>query len=244
MIFLSCFYETEESLGEVQTGRVKGSNECWYKIGSYVRKYLFFVKCYRVTFYTVKPGRIVEMYLNQSEESKKQPLIDSLADFLLNPKNHLPLKLTIELLRGSGDYNLQKKAMCNMLKHAKFPVDEKWNLIAKKGYQEDISLYVKTTMGLNKEEYQALCKKREKGDRYSLIINASDEAWVKYIPCKENKTVSSEKTYFSSSELLRGIFSTYISRKACGCDLKDTLPETLMSKILLTYGERQQGKKS
>ncbi|MFH0813635.1 MAG: hypothetical protein V2A69_12485 [Pseudomonadota bacterium] len=242
-IFLFCSNESEECFGEVQTDILNGSNERWYEIGSYVRKYLF--KFYRVTLYTLEPDTIVEMYLNQSEEpDKKEPLIDSLADFLLDPKNHIPLKLTIESLRDCGNYSLQKKAMRNMLERAKFPVDENWNLLEKKEHQKDITLYVKTMMGLSKEEYEALCKKRGKGDRYTLTINSNDETWVKYTPYGENRTVSCEKVCFSSSKLLRGIFSTYISRKACRRDLEDKLPEALMGKILLTHAERHEDRTS
>ena len=240
VVFLFCSNESEKCFGEVPTDILKGSNERWYEIGSYVRRHLFFVKCYRVTLYTFEPDTIVEMYLNQSEGSdKKEPLIDSLADFLINPKNRIPLKLTIESLRDCGNYSLQKKAMRNMLERAKFPVDENWNLLEKKEHQEDISLYVKTTMGLSKEEYEALCKKREKGGRYTLTINPNDETWLKYTSYQENRTVSCEKVCFSSSEVLRGIFSTYISRKACRGDLKDKLPEALMRKILLAHAEKE-----
>jgi hypothetical protein len=238
--FLFCSGEREKCFGEAQTEILQGSNEYWHEIGSYERKHLFF-KCYRATFYTFEPGTILEMFLNHRNGlDNKEPFIDSLADFLLDPKNQIPLKLTIESLLDSGNYTLQKKAMRNMLEQAKFPVDERWNLLEKKEHQEEVTLYVKTIMGLSKEEHEALFKKRGKGDRYSLTINSNDETCLQFTPSQADKTGSCEKVYFPSSDLLRGIFSTYISRKACGCDSEDKLPETLLRKILPAYAVRHE----
>jgi len=114
-------------------------------------------------------------------------------------------------------------------------VDENWNLKEKKEHQEDVTLYVKTIMGLSKKGYETLHKKRGKGDSYTLTITSNDEAWVAYIPCRERGDASCQRAYFASSELLRGIIATYISSRACKPDLKDRLPKALLGKILLTY---------
>ena len=222
----------------MQTDKLKSNPEGWFEIGSYVRKYNFFVKCYRVTFYTLAPDTIVEMYLKQSEgPDKNETIIDSLTDFLLNPKNHIPLKLTIESLRDYGNYNLFKKAVRDKLEQAKFPVDENWNLFEKMENQKDVNLYVNTIMGCTKDQNEAPCEKKGKGDLYDLTINANEETRVNYIPCQKDTAALCQKVCFSSSELLRGIFATYLSRKACSGDLKDKLPQALMKKILLTYAE-------
>ena len=243
VIFLFCSDESDRCFAEPQTDILNGSNECFYEIGSYVRMRFFF-NYYRVTFYTIKPDTIVEMYLNQREGGdKEEPLVDSLAGFLVDPRSQIPLKLTVESLRRKLIYSLQKKAVRSMLERANFPVDENWNLIEKKEHQEDVALYVKTIAGLSKKEHEALCKKREKGDRYTLTINSNDRAWVEYTPYQENREASCEKVYFSSSELLRGIFLTYISRKACRPNLEDKLPKALMEKILLAYAERRKDRR-
>ena len=125
-----------------------------------------------------------------------------------------------------------------MLRKAKFPVDNDWNLLKNKEHQADVLLYVKTIMGLTAKEFRAISKTRAKGDRYSLTIDSNNKAWLKFSPDPRKKTATYQKVYFSSSDLLRGIFSTYISKRACNDDLKDKLPEALLAKILLAYAER------
>ena len=216
----------------------KEGNESFYEAGSYVRKHFFF-KYYRVTFSTFQPETIIDRYLKQrGGDAQEEPFIDAPADFLLDPKNHIPLKLSVESLRSKVSYGLQKDAVRGMLERAGFSVDESWDLKEKKEHQEDVTLYVKTIMGLSKREYETLRKKRGKGDSYTLTITSNDEAWVEYIPCQERSNASCQRVYFASSELLRGIIATYISRKACKPNLKDKLPQALMGRILLTYGDQ------
>ena len=212
--------------------------ESFCEAGSHVRKH-FFLKYYRVSLSTYQPETIIDRYVKQrGGDAQEKPFIDALADFLLDPKSHIPLKLSVESLRSKVRYGLQKNAVRGMLERAGFQVDENWNLKEKEEHQEDVTLYVKTIMGLSKKEYETLYTEKGKGDSYVLTITSNDEAWVEYIPCQETGNGSCERAYFASSELLRGIIATYISRKACRPNLKDTLPQALLEKILFTSRDR------
>lgn len=213
----------------------KEGNEPLYEAGSHVRKHFFF-KYYRVTFSSFQPEIILARYSNRSGgNAQGESFIDALADFLLDPNNHIPLELSVESLRGKVRYGLQKDAVRKMLERAGFPVDENWTLRERKEHQKDLTLYVKTIMGLNKKEYAALRKKRGKGDSYTLTITSNDEAWVEYTPCRERSHAGCQRVSFASSELLRGIIATYISRKVCKPNLKDELPQSLLGRILLAH---------
>ena len=174
----------------------KESIESFYEAGSHVRKHLL-LKYYRVSLSTYQPETIVDRYVKQrGGDAQEEPFIDALADFLLDPKNHIPLKLSVESLRSKVIYGLQKEAVSGMLERAGFSVDERWNLKEKKEHQEDVTLYVKTIMGLSKKEYEMLCRKRERGDSYTLTITSNDEAWVEYIPCQERSKGKLSKSVF------------------------------------------------
>ncbi len=236
-VLLFCSGHSELCFSGVHAGRKEG-NVSFHEAGAHVRKH-FFLKYYRVTLSTFQPETIIDRYVNQrGGDAQEEPFIDALADFLLDPKSHIPLKLSVESLRSKVRYGLQKNAVRGMLERAGFQVDENWNLKEKEEHQEDVTLYVKTIMGLSKKEYERIHKKRGKGDRCILTVTSNDEAWVEHIPCQERSKGSCERAYFASSELLRGIIATYISRKACRPNLKDTLPQALMEKILLTYRDQ------
>jgi hypothetical protein len=222
---LTCFADEQ--------GSMKGAGEeCPHEIGSYERKVYFF-KLYKVSFHTIEPARIAEMYRAQQagDEGQRSP-VDSVAHFLLDPQNRIPLRLTIETLRGKIQYDVQKKAVREMLGRAGYPVDEDWNLTGLQEHQEDVKLYVKTIMGLNSKEHEQLSRTMKKGDRFILLITSEDTASVTYEPGQENRISSPNKVLMSSTDVLRGIFLTYLSTEACGSDLKDKLPKALMKKIL------------
>ena len=209
-----------------------------YEAGSHVRKH-FLLKYYRVVLSTCQPETIVDRYFKaRGGDAQDEPFIDALADFLLDPKNRIPVQLSVESLRGKVSYGLQKDAVRGMLTRAGFSVDESWNLKEKREHQEDVKLYVKTILGLSKKEHETIHKKKGKGDSYTLALTSHDEAWVEYIPCQERSKESCQRVYFSSSELLRGIIATYISRKACKSSLKDELPQALLERILLASRDR------
>ena len=236
-VFLFCFGHSKVYFSDAHADRKEG-NASFYETGSHVRKH-FFLRYYRVTFFTFQPETIIDRYVKQrGGDAQEEPFIDALADFLLDPKNLISLKLSVESLRSKVSYGLQKDAVRGMLERAGFSVDENWRLKEKKEHQEDVTLYVKTIMGLSKKEYETIHKKRGKGDSYTLTITSNDEAWVDYIPCQARSKGNCERVYFASSEFLRGIIGTYISRKACKPALKDELPQALLEKILLTSRDR------
>ncbi len=241
LILPLCSVERVKCSAEQETDTIGHEEECLYEIGAYERKAYFF-KLYKVSFQTIEPARIAEMYCAQQEEGgeSKCSLIDSLADFLLDPQNRIPLKLTVETLRSSITYDVQKKSMCKMLERAGYRVDENWNLVGARKHQDDVKLYVKTMIGLNSKENKRLCKTIKKGDLFILSINEKGKASVTYRPGKKNRIAHEKHVCFASSQVLRGIFVTYLSNEACSSDLKGSLPNALMERIVSAYENTKQ----
>jgi len=229
----------EKGLGGLEENFAVKKEEALYTIGTCVRKWLFF-KLYQATFCTLNPEDIVTMYLQQETADEEKSCIDSLASFLLDPANRIPMTLTIKNLRGCIDYATQKKATRGMLQRAGFPVDDDWNLTERKEYQEDLIFYLEMVIGLSEKQHNALCDKAQKGDLYRLVVTADDRAYVESISGKENARGSYKKVLLSSSHLVRGIFATYLSKEACSGSLREKLPEALMENILNALTEKKR----
>lgn len=222
---MHCPAQAQSPRDDVEEGRV-----C--EAGSYVRK-ICFIKWYEVTFYTLEAERIVEAYRAHEEQRVETgSMVDSIAWFLLDRDNGLPLTLTIEPLRVKVGFSRQKKAVCGMLERAGFPVDEEWNLTKQKEHQEDVKRYVRTIMGLTSEEHDELLRTMMKGDHFILNINVFDEASVVYQPCEKNRNAQKRQVRLSSSHVLRGILSTYLTNENCASSLENKLPDSLMEGIL------------
>jgi len=213
-------FQNENSLGET---------------GTYVRRILFF-HLYRITFLTLPPSQLVDVYrAEQAAAAAVDATVDTLADFLLDPDNSIPLQLNIEILRGGVGCSRQENAVRTILQRAGFPVDENWNLVRNKELQKEIDLFITTIMGADPAGHKRVCRDIEKGDQFILTITARDEASVRYQPASGREKARSEAVLLPSSMILRGVFSTYLSTRNCNPALTEDLPPALLGSILAAY---------
>ncbi len=199
-------------------------------IGSYIRTELHFIKLYKATFLCEQVS-----YIQKKPKYTKFNDSNEISDFLLDPINRFSMKLEIDVATNIKDYNNERKAMQAALIRAGYEVDANWKLQSKQYLQKDLSLYVSTVIGTTKGASGSIFVNRKEGDKLILGIEKGTKAFLYYVPHVKNKRVSSRVLYFDYPDVIRGIISTYISRKNCSSALKDELPDALLSKYLIYF---------
>ncbi len=87
-----------------------------FEIGAYSRKWLW-LKLYQVTLEIPAPEIIVKAFLEKREgQGNFRADQDELADFLLDPKNIISLRLAIVVSQSFKNWGLERRAMQEALK--------------------------------------------------------------------------------------------------------------------------------
>ena len=217
--------------------------EATHEIGSFTRRWLVF-DIYRVTFHTTDPDDVVRRFLagrpapdraTPSNPETRRALQNALAQYVLDPQNHIPVKLSIQVRQNSHMYSVEQRYMRNTLTLAGYPVDDAWRLIDGDESQEDLILYVGHMLGMDPDLPGRYFVNRAKGDTYELVIDSANAASVRYRPAPGNRAAQAGSIHFLHSDFLRAIMATYIIFERCSEELRSQLPDALMEGLQESY---------
>jgi hypothetical protein len=206
--------------------------------GSYYRKN-FFVKLYHVKFETIESSKLVDKFLAKKDHTIDPKYIhDALGEFILDPRNRFPVRLTFTILQNKKNYSKESKFTLQTLARAGLEVDESWQLKNNESHQADVTLFVKSVLGPKKSKLGDFYAQRRKGDVLLYIVDSNDHAFIEYRPGPQNKNARPGKVQFSSSQLLRGVIETYLCVRRCSDELKGQLPQAMLKNIVDAYKNR------
>ena len=180
-------------------------------------------------------GQPATSHTTLSTTETRRALQNALAQFVLDPQNHIPVKLSIQVRQNSRVYSLEQRYMRNTLRLAGYPVDDRWRLIDGDEDQEDLILYVGHMLGMNPDLLGRYFENRLKGDTYELVIDGANAASVRYRPAAGNRAAQSGSIHFLRADFLRAIIATYITFERCSKELRSQLPAALIGKLEESY---------
>lgn len=206
--------------------------------GAYYRKN-FFVKVYHVKFETIEPSKLVDKFLAKKDHTiDPKSIHDTLGEFILDPGNRIPVRLTFTILQNKKNYSKERKFTLQTLARAGLEVDESWQLKNNESHQADVTLFVNSVLGPKKSKLGDFYVHRMKGDRLLYIVDSNDHAVIEYRPGPLNRNARPGKVQFTSAQLLRGLISTYLCVRRCSDELKGQLPQAMLKNIVDTYKNR------
>lgn len=163
--------------------------------GSYIRRYLH-VPLYRVSLEVPDAREVVSRYRKSAGSRMMQPDWDDLAAFLLDPRNHVAVRVSLEMLIDLKGYRAESKCLREALGRMGLAIDARWRLNGPGELQGEVSRFAEAMIGLSADRPGLYYRDRRKGDRYVFNFDGSGGASVTYVPAVDNTTARPGRTEF------------------------------------------------
>ena len=230
-IFLSSLLQGPWALPPGPQGSTKSALDAQYtSIGSYVRIVLG-IDLYEVSLESLAPEKLAELYSSYAQRRNAVTGVDELAVFLLDPGNHIPMRLQFRSLTDLKNWQAEKGAIRTALARTGLAVDRKWNIKAGGPLQQDVLEYVDAIVGVKRERSGSVFNNRRKNDITVLAIDEQASGSIHFFPMDRHRRDKALHIDLRSSEVLRRIFSYYLSTEFSPRELKD-MPPALLRGIL------------
>ncbi len=164
--------------------------------GSYIRRY-WHIPLYRVSLEIPDPQEVAARYRSVTGRSLEQPVWAELAAFLLDPRNHIEVRVSLQMLINLKGYNDESRCLRESLGRMGLTVDEHWQVKSAGDLQPQVSRLAEALIGLSADRPGLYYRDRRKGDVYVFSLDGRGGASLSYQPAAGNRAARPGQTDFS-----------------------------------------------
>ncbi len=196
----------DNTLGASVVGALQGRAEAagLKPAGSYVRRH-WMVPLYRVSLETADAREIALRWRQNQQRSRREkegPSWSALAAFLLDPQNHVPVRLTLQILTGVKDYTDESRTIREGLARMGLPLDARWSLQGRRELQGEVTRLAEAVIGLSADRPGLYYRNRRRGDVYIFFLDGQGRASLTYLPAAENAGARAGRTEFQDPRVV------------------------------------------